>query len=132
MESKDHIAKERPSADVGRMLRKVVNCLRREIDQEPECLEVNGPLERGPKAIARAMDNEQSLLVVVVVYPAKVSLTPRETDVVRHIGYGLGNRGIARKIGMSTKTVEKHIERVKAKWNINTRAQIARYAALDL
>ena len=79
--------------------------------------------------VAREEDSEESFLVTVIVHPRKSSLTPRETEVVRLIGCGLGNRGIGNRLGVSTKTVQKHIERAKIKWAVSTRAQIARHAA---
>jgi len=56
------------------------------------------------------------------------SLTPRETQVLRLIADGLGNKQIALRLGLSTKTVEKHRQATMNKLNIHDRAGLTRYA----
>jgi DNA-binding NarL/FixJ family response regulator len=54
---------------------------------------------------------------------AHVLLTPRETDVLTAIGAGLGNKAIARELGISLHTVKFHIESLFRKLGARTRAE---------
>lgn len=56
-------------------------------------------------------------------------LTPRETEVLRFIAAGLATKEIAERMGVSTKTVEKHRQAVMDKLNIHEIAGLTRYAA---
>jgi DNA-binding NarL/FixJ family response regulator len=52
-----------------------------------------------------------------------VLLTPRELDVLTAIGTGLGNKAIARELGISLHTVKFHIESLFRKLGARTRAE---------
>jgi DNA-binding NarL/FixJ family response regulator len=54
---------------------------------------------------------------------AHVLLTPREIDVLTAIGAGLGNKAIARELGISLHTVKFHIESLFRKLGARTRAE---------
>jgi DNA-binding NarL/FixJ family response regulator len=54
---------------------------------------------------------------------ASVLLTPRELDVLTAIGAGLGNKAIARELGISLHTVKFHIESLFRKLGARTRAE---------
>lgn len=54
---------------------------------------------------------------------ANVLLTPRELDVLGAIGAGLGNKAIARELGISLHTVKFHIESLFRKLGARTRAE---------
>ncbi|MEU0566915.1 response regulator transcription factor [Nonomuraea sp. NPDC005983] len=56
------------------------------------------------------------------------TLTPRETDVLRHLAAGRSNVEIARTLVISPGTVKVHIERILAKLGLRTRVQAAVYA----
>jgi DNA-binding NarL/FixJ family response regulator len=62
---------------------------------------------------------------------AAVSLTPRQRAVVHGVLRGLGNAAIAGELGISTKTVEKHLADVRARWGVTTRAELARLARVS-
>lgn len=49
-----------------------------------------------------------------VVHPT--TLTPRETQVLSALVWGLPTKAIGREPGVSPKTVEAHISRLLAKW----------------
>lgn len=56
-------------------------------------------------------------------------LTPREREVVQAIAEGLSNKEIARRLGISVKTVETHRSALMRKIGAHTVAEIVRYAA---
>ena len=55
-------------------------------------------------------------------------LTPRESEVLRALGEGLDNRGIAKKLFITEYTVKKHVSQVLAKLDLTGRTQAALYA----
>lgn len=59
--------------------------------------------------------------------PATV-LTPREDEVLKLIAEGRSTREIARILGISAKTVEKHRGNILARLGMNDRTQLTRYA----
>jgi DNA-binding CsgD family transcriptional regulator/sugar lactone lactonase YvrE len=56
---------------------------------------------------------------------APVRLSRRELEVAGLVAQGLTNREIAQKLFLSERTVDGHLEHVREKLNVNTRAQIA-------
>lgn len=56
-------------------------------------------------------------------------LTPRESDIVRLVGQGLGNKEIARRLGVSVTTVRTHLSRVYDKMGTASRIELAILAA---
>jgi predicted ATPase/DNA-binding CsgD family transcriptional regulator len=56
-------------------------------------------------------------------------LTRRERDVVLLVTQGLTNRQIAHRLGVSERTVEAHLDHVRTKLDLRSRAQIAAWAA---
>jgi DNA-binding NarL/FixJ family response regulator len=61
--------------------------------------------------------------------PAKTSeLTQREEQVLQLVADGFPNKGIASKLGISVKTVEKHRQAVMNKLNIHETAGLTRFA----
>jgi DNA-binding CsgD family transcriptional regulator len=59
------------------------------------------------------------------VESAPSRLTRRELEVVRLMAQGLTNREIARRLFISERTVDGHLEHVREKLGVSTRAQIA-------
>jgi DNA-binding NarL/FixJ family response regulator len=57
------------------------------------------------------------------------ALTPRETDIVRLVGRGLGNKEIAFELGVSVTTIRTHLNRVYEKMGPVSRVELALYAA---
>jgi len=55
-------------------------------------------------------------------------LTDREFEVFQLIGQGLETRHLAEKLHLSTKTIEVHRANIKAKLNLNSMAELIRYA----
>ena len=58
-----------------------------------------------------------------------VGLSPREAEISRLIGDGLGNRDIGERLFLSPRTVEKHVEHVMNKLGLDSRAAIAAWQA---
>jgi DNA-binding CsgD family transcriptional regulator len=50
-------------------------------------------------------------------------------DVIRLVAIGLGNKEIARRLSISERTVEAHLEQVRNQLGFHNRAQIAAWAA---
>jgi DNA-binding NarL/FixJ family response regulator len=57
------------------------------------------------------------------------ALTPREIDIVRLVGLGLGNKDIARRLGVSVATVRTHLSKVYGKMGTVSRVELALLAA---
>lgn len=55
-------------------------------------------------------------------------LSPREREVLQLLAEGLHIKGIARKLSISSKTVESHIANIKNKLEIRSIAELTRYA----
>lgn len=55
-------------------------------------------------------------------------LTPRELETLRYLASGLSRKEMARRMGISPKTVEQHCEHVMAKLDIHDRVELARFA----
>ena len=55
-------------------------------------------------------------------------LTPRQQTVAEHIARGRTNDAIARDLGVSVKTVEKHVSEILRRWQVASRIGIARVA----
>jgi DNA-binding NarL/FixJ family response regulator len=58
-------------------------------------------------------------------------VTPREAEVLALVGEGLSNRGIAERLHLSERTVEQHVGVLRQKLGMQTRAQLAVYAAAE-
>jgi len=56
-------------------------------------------------------------------------LTPREREVLQHIARGYMYKEIARRLGISTKTVEAHVSAVLRKLQLSSRHELSRWAA---
>ena len=54
-----------------------------------------------------------------------VDLTPRELQVLRHVGYGLSNDEIARSMGISVETIKEHVQNILRKMGVQDRTQAA-------
>lgn len=57
--------------------------------------------------------------------PADLNLTPRELQVLRHVGLGLSNKEIASSLGISVETVKEHVQNILRKIGANDRTDAA-------
>jgi DNA-binding NarL/FixJ family response regulator len=82
-----------------------------------------GPLVS--RAIGRAVEPPEPPRV------ARVALSEREEHVLRSIAWGLSNKEVAAKLGLSVKTVESYKASGLQKLGLRTRAEILRYALAE-
>jgi DNA-binding CsgD family transcriptional regulator len=68
------------------------------------------------------MENLWGRLSVAV--PRLATLTPREAHIVECLRSGATNREIARALGISERTVHKHLEQAYRKLNVTNRASV--------
>lgn len=57
--------------------------------------------------------------------PPELPLTPREVQVMRHIGLGLSNKEIAKSLMISVETVKEHVQNILRKAGANDRTDAA-------
>ena len=55
-------------------------------------------------------------------------LTPRESQVISHVAYGLSNEEIAQSLEISVETVKEHVQNLLRKLAVNDRTQAAVWA----
>ena len=55
-------------------------------------------------------------------------LTPRESQVLSHVAFGLSNDEIARSLEISVETVKEHVQNLLRKLEVNDRTQAAVWA----
>ena len=58
--------------------------------------------------------------------PELARLTPRQTEVADLVAEGLANQAIARSLGLSTRTVERHVSDILLRWGLSSRTELAR------
>ncbi|WP_405594282.1 helix-turn-helix transcriptional regulator [Streptomyces sp. NBC_01410] len=56
------------------------------------------------------------------------ALAPRELETLRHIASGCTYLQTARQMGLSKHTVDTYLRRIRAKVNINSTAELTRWA----
>jgi DNA-binding NarL/FixJ family response regulator len=90
-------------------------------------------LYRGVRAAARGespLDPKaaQALIAARTTRPPDVELTDRERDVLALIAEGRANKVIARRLGISEKTVKNHVTRILQALDVTDRTQAALWA----
>jgi len=60
-----------------------------------------------------------------------LEFTPREFQVLRHIGYGLSNEEIGRSMGISVETIKEHVQNILRKMAMKDRTQVAVWAVRE-
>jgi DNA-binding NarL/FixJ family response regulator len=96
-------------------------------DAEPEAvLDGIRSVHRGESPIHPKAARQ--LLGARTALPSAVDLTPRETEVLRLVREGLANKQIARRLGISERTVKAHLTSVFARIGVPDRTQAALWA----
>jgi predicted ATPase/DNA-binding CsgD family transcriptional regulator len=80
------------------------------------------------EAVAYAVGDEPDPVPAEQPAP-ETTLTPRERQVTELVADGLTNKDIAARLAISPRTVEGHVERILAKLEFGSRAQIAAWVA---
>jgi DNA-binding NarL/FixJ family response regulator len=70
----------------------------------------------------------RQLLTARQASPSEVDLTPRESEVLVLVRHGLANKQIARRLGISERTVKAHLTSVFASIGVSDRTQAAVWA----
>ena len=60
--------------------------------------------------------------------PQTPVLTERETEVLRYVAKGMSAKQIARKLTLSHRTVENHVQSTLRKLQLGNRVELTRYA----
>jgi DNA-binding NarL/FixJ family response regulator len=93
-------------------------------------------LESGPEdlMLSLAKMNIDGYQIALNAYRIQhsVQFTDRQRQISRFIGWGLGNKGIARRLKISENTVAHHLTVIYRKLGINSRAALARYVLVFL
>ena len=84
----------------------------------------------GPAVLSQIDFGALSVAVVAVNRERFQALTRCEREVVDLVGRSLGNRGIARQLGKSEKTIANELTTIYRKVGVSSRAELARCAAL--
>jgi len=84
----------------------------------------------GGRLVVRLISDGHSgaLLLTETGAPAPTGLTPRETEVLTLAGDGLTSAQIGRRLGISLRTVNKHVENILAKLQVPSRTAAVRKA----
>jgi len=69
-----------------------------------------------------------AVLVRQACGPARPALTPREQEVLRCVADGLSNKQVARRLGISERTVKFHVASILTRLGAETRAQAVKLA----
>ena len=83
----------------------------------------------GPLVEARMVD-DLATCPAAALEPVEAGLSAREREIFALLGEALGTRAMAERLGLSVKTVETHLGRMKGKLGVKTRAALARQAML--
>jgi DNA-binding NarL/FixJ family response regulator len=106
-----------------------VNCLLKDVNAK-ELVTAIGDAARGKPASA----SSRFAKVVALMEPrdgraARDSgLTPRESQVLSHVAFGLSNHEIARSLQISVETVKEHVQNLLRKLDVRDRTQAAVWA----
>lgn len=93
-----------------------------------EMLEVVAAVAAGRRAVSRDIAQEIALDVTAELRNGAVSLSPRETEILRLMGTGARARDIAEALGLSPKTVQNVVSQLRAKLDARSDIDLMRKA----
>ena len=67
-------------------------------------------------------------VAAVAAAGGREGLTPRELQVLRRLATGESNKAIAARLGVSRRTVDRHVSNLYAKLHVSSRAAATAYA----
>jgi DNA-binding NarL/FixJ family response regulator len=106
-----------------------VNCLLMGFSQRELVAAIENAAVGKPVSGAGTFSRITSSLAAREKGPAlDAGLTPRESQVLAHVAYGLSNEEIARSLEISVETVKEHVQNLLRKLAVNDRTQAAVWA----
>lgn len=84
-----------------------------------------GEVHCSPALTARFVRRLQTRAADPAVRGPRVSLTPREREIIFHIDQGCSNKEIARRLGIELATVKNHVHHILAKLHARRRSEAA-------
>jgi len=81
-----------------------------------------------PQVARAAVFSRPVILESIPTPEGREALTPREADIVRLVGAGLGNKEIASRLGVAVTTVRTHLSSIYDKLRPASRVELALYA----
>lgn len=90
---------------------------------------VQGHVTRVLKALGVSSRSALPARATTVFIDEPGPLTDRQRDVARLVAQGLSNQAICDRLGISIKTVEKHVSEILDRWDVTSRTAIARIVA---
>lgn len=90
-----------------------------------------GELFLSPAAAERVRGEPGSLRARKVTGTRGASLSDREIEVLRYVGKGFAKKQIAEMLGISVKTVDKHVTSIMEKLDIHDRVELALFAVRE-
>ncbi|MFM7052832.1 MAG: response regulator [Planctomycetota bacterium] len=84
-----------------------------------------------PRAAERVKGDSTGLRRKKVTGTRGMALSDREVEVLRYVGKGYAKKQIAEMLGISVKTVDKHVTSVMEKLDIHDRVELALYAVRE-
>lgn len=92
----------------------------------PDLLEGIRRVARGQSPLDPSV--ARSLLAGITAPPSAAALSPRETEILKLVAKGLGNKQIARRLVISEKTVKNHLTRIFSTIGAGGRTEAALWA----
>lgn len=84
-----------------------------------------------PRAAERVRGDAMAMRRRKVTGTRGMALSDREVEVLRYVGKGYAKKQIAEMLGISVKTVDKHVTSVMEKLDIHDRVELALYAVRE-
>ncbi|MDP3090778.1 MAG: helix-turn-helix transcriptional regulator [Nitrospira sp.] len=88
--------------------------------------------EAVPEAYVQGAGSAPDLLAREPLRRAFLGVTAREAEVVGWVAKGLTNKAIASQLEISSRTVQKHMERMFRKLGVRSRAELVTRVYLDM
>jgi DNA-binding CsgD family transcriptional regulator/tetratricopeptide (TPR) repeat protein len=80
------------------------------------------------EALGALPDARRLEATMTIAPPAPGGLSPRELEVLRHLARGDTNRDIATALGISERTIDRHVSNIYGKLDVSSRAAATRFA----
>jgi len=104
------------------------NCLSLGFERAELAAALRAAARRQPAAGGGAFAAISGALESRVTETSEMKLTPREQQVLSHLGYGLSNKDIASSLDISVETVKEYVQRILRKLRLGDRTQAAVWA----